>query len=1354
MVLYKGYCRPLGKKVDFTVEDVISMNTTRGIKWRVKGKFEDYNISTFCSNEKAQELLSKLPLKMDAEIAYTHPPTTYDAEELMPSFSNISKDSESSIITYEAEELIPYIVKTSKAEEAFPLHEQIQENTNAQELELQSEKLPAKYYKKDGSLDMRYTVCREFAAKKAESQNAVELEAPYTPIEPERPSDDYDGGGRYRKKPRRPLGAERGRKAWLEKCDICSEGPIYEKDVNIEDYDDPIQVCQSCFDDIFTDKAAESFEADVESVVSELRELGMPEIVFGDDEERIKINGELVYKIESAPMPIRDGRYSQPLFYIDSKDEFGTWHMDNPLQQFSPPIWIRTPKGLIKNTRFHRNKILERKIQRRLQEDYGEYTKKNPFECLCGKRFKNENALKKHQGDKKHPNYHPSHTLFDNELKGPPINNIINPDGITLKEVYLMFPNWDGNYKTWFGRGEKPLQDGFNYFNAESFEAEERWYVSDPCYAIPEDRWGEFVNKLPDNLKNKKVDVKWEVDGKEYIVEVWQSPGGDGVWSFPSLNCDFGVDAGLLAVIPEKVAMEGKRPFGGKWFNKKPTLFTDEKKYVVKINNKRNKNVDNRYNPFDAESFGAAYTPEQRLDDYTPEQLTTSSSVTGDFFEDSLKYSYGGFQAENEELGETSYAEDVPDLQRAEAGMEVENIEQAYKKKEDQFMTLVVDDATLFRLAPHLPDFVEIEDSQLAGYTTLKFNFVENPEMEQQILSYAIDVVADTDEEAEEPEFKEGDVRNRLFNVEFDDWAEQEMLTHGKDVSFKEWADEESESHGDDEFMDWANHEEESHDERYEAEGAKRRSFKVWGMKEVRKYWQGQFDLQMQDWLEFAWINGDNPQFKTYQGERWTAGDGNGNYIGSPKGVKKSNIPTGTKMRNVINTNELYNAWKNQSPVIEATAQKRCLVSYQEAVPEMHIFLDYMEDAGIDIKEAEWRNLSDFEMGDRDRYALGDEIIAISQTLRENKVDDWRAVKKLGKAIKQGKFTRVRDEMGNIGVYSRRGVWDKHHKDFFELFSDSQIQALGIPWVVNDYCAEITDEYLSELESKLDRKIDSFVKGLNYTQCVACDKEAKVEILEDNDGNPIYQFYSCECGHNDIQDSSYDAESPNKYQLMENKLREAEESDGFIGRIPKSRGLGEKTKILKNNVRIIFEEAQRPLYPMEVMTLYEQKKYGDKPQRKSKYKSSPRVKKLGITQKKLSQIINSQKDRYYVSRRGLIHYIGEGSMQDYIKNLDPKYFAEEDSKSYNSLPDEDDILKFLKESHRFIRKYNAPYKYSSKGMAQKFGVSQAAMRGMMGRMERARKVKSTPRRCEDAPKQHRRNHLKIYYLPDKKLMGA
>jgi len=56
------------------------------------------------------------------------------------------------------------------------------------------------------------------------------------------------------------------------------------------------------------------------------------------------------------------------------------------------------------------------------------------------------------------------------------------------------------------------------------------------------------------------------------------------------------------------------------------------------------------------------------------------------------------------------------------------------------------------------------------------------------------------------------------FGVEFDDWAEQEMLTHGETVSFKEWAKEEGKKHGDMDLTDWAEEEEESHDERYGAE--------------------------------------------------------------------------------------------------------------------------------------------------------------------------------------------------------------------------------------------------------------------------------------------------------------------------------------------------------------------------------------------------------------------------------------------------------------------------------------------------------------------------------------------------------
>jgi len=56
------------------------------------------------------------------------------------------------------------------------------------------------------------------------------------------------------------------------------------------------------------------------------------------------------------------------------------------------------------------------------------------------------------------------------------------------------------------------------------------------------------------------------------------------------------------------------------------------------------------------------------------------------------------------------------------------------------------------------------------------------------------------------------------FNVEFNDWADQEMNSHGKDISFNDWSKDEGLKHGNTEITDWAQHEDESHDARYEAE--------------------------------------------------------------------------------------------------------------------------------------------------------------------------------------------------------------------------------------------------------------------------------------------------------------------------------------------------------------------------------------------------------------------------------------------------------------------------------------------------------------------------------------------------------
>jgi len=114
----------------------------------------------------------------------------------------------------------------------------------------------------------------------------------------------------------------------------------------------------------------------------------------------------------------------------------------------------------------------------------------------------------------------------------------------------------------------------------------------------------------------------------------------------------------------------------------------------------------------------------------------------------------------------------------------------------------------------------------------------------------------------------------------------------------------------------------------------------------------------MQEWLEFAWANKDNLDFKTPQTPRFKTNrphkKSNGNWastcrIGSQKNAIKTNTPTGGKMLKTINTHALYKAWKKQSKAIKETKQQHCFLRYDEAIPEMHIFLDFMEDAKSDL---------------------------------------------------------------------------------------------------------------------------------------------------------------------------------------------------------------------------------------------------------------------------------------------------------------------------------------------------------------------------------------------------------------------
>jgi hypothetical protein len=72
------------------------------------------------------------------------------------------------------------------------------------------------------------------------------------------------------------------------------------------------------------------------------------------------------------------------------------------------------------------------------------------------------------------------------------------------------------------------------------------------------------------------------------------------------------------------------------------------------------------------------------------------------------------------------------------------------------------------------------------------------------------------------------------YNVEFNEWADQEMNSHGKDISFKDWAQDEGMKHGNTEITEWAQHEDESHDARYGAETFEAREKKIGSIRIVK----------------------------------------------------------------------------------------------------------------------------------------------------------------------------------------------------------------------------------------------------------------------------------------------------------------------------------------------------------------------------------------------------------------------------------------------------------------------------------------------------------------------------------------
>ena len=77
-----------------------------------------------------------------------------------------------------------------------------------------------------------------------------------------------------------------------------------------------------------------------------------------------------------------------------------------------------------------------------------------------------------------------------------------------------------------------------------------KYYVGDPCYVIPDERWSTFCNAMyPEKNKPPKVGVFWLPDGHKYAN--FNTKYGDGMYeSFGKTQQLFYVDSGSIACIP------------------------------------------------------------------------------------------------------------------------------------------------------------------------------------------------------------------------------------------------------------------------------------------------------------------------------------------------------------------------------------------------------------------------------------------------------------------------------------------------------------------------------------------------------------------------------------------------------------------------------------------------------------------------------------------------------------------------------------------------------------------------------------------------------------------------------------
>jgi len=863
MVVYTGYCRPLKQKVEFSVSEVNPVQTKRGIKWAVKGYYDNHKISTFASKADAEQLLSQMDFDdvevFGAEIAY---------EEPKGQVKTMTGNPHTPRTLEEDKDITPEEARTKtqlKADDPYA-------------------DLDPKYMTKDGKPDMRYKVCRDIKAKMMSAETfeseMVEAEAVeefnLEEFMAELKGYEKANSNKIKKQLLNIIQEINDNRLpyFSYKLEPTDEELHSIEDIHYDDISGTLKIYTTTNDDAKSNKTQilRQFYEEFKKGLMDLEQCiviieGLEGYFTGEEKWSENAEDDFYY----CPKDLKDAEteYFKEIVhevfedYIDSKDK--------DTLKFIKENNFRV--GLLETDS---GELYDLSHETKMITDEDEEESMFAFILTPNQKGEKTNLLDFY-------NYYRAYDEKREEdedeffYKGLKMDfSPLNPE-VGLITIDMYDDNDDYTFQIDFDKKLIFFKGSFNEIEDDYDEDEyDEDDEGDETEGITYDELGDFVDEIrEDGLGNLPARIGvWDRDDEDqydenYIIsdEILYNEGmvytddldNEPLISAIPLEAEESFDAETYQKVytaePDRIMFEEHIPpeiWNRMGPDQKGTYITtrDETMLIApccgvskaEIRVDRDANADcesccwmgDDFHPrwwadkerptvtMEAEEFKmdsfSGNTATVPVDIYYKMMLEIPNTVSAEKTDDGLSVIFG-FHDQDVDYMEfllDTYNPQSEDSSLVQGG-------EGYEAETYASTPLPrgwAEDVSGFRaetIASRDAERYESENFYSTSLENFYANVFSGSDKDSATTDFNGDVLVSENPDA----FDKDEVSKMMADYEADtlqEWGEQEMMTHGKDVSFENWLQEEVESHGDVDFMDWAEHEEESHEERYGAE--------------------------------------------------------------------------------------------------------------------------------------------------------------------------------------------------------------------------------------------------------------------------------------------------------------------------------------------------------------------------------------------------------------------------------------------------------------------------------------------------------------------------------------------------------